>query len=1101
MASAYRSYGGIDDDEAELEAHAASVVAEAYTAEASAPAALSSKPASRSSTASEKAERVVVSVRQNIIGALSPFESPYGKTIPCVYADWTASGRALANIETYVAETVLPLYGNTHTSTSITGRQSTSFRHEARQIVAQSVNARITGKAAEDVVLFTGSGTTAAVSRLVASLGLHLPPPEALRADERHRPVVFTSAYEHHSNLLPWRESVAEVVTVRYHPTTGVDLVHLAELLVHFKDRQLKIGSFSAASNVTGILTAVDECSVLLHTHGALAFFDYATAAPYVRIDMNPVGTATPLAYKDAIVFSGHKFLGGPSSPGVLVVKKALLPQNDAMPNTPGGGTVFYVTDVHHRYLSNKEEREEGGTPYIVGDIRLGLVLHLKHSIGAAWIEAEELRINDDATRRLFAVPNLVLLGRRAGAVDKHLPIFSFLIRHARRFLHHNFVCALLNDLFGVQARGGCMCAGPFSQELLGISPLANKQIEAALLDKHEVLRPGYTRLSLPYWMDSLEIEHVLKAIEFVAANGFKFLSAYRYNPKTGDWAHSSRMTKFPGRLWLSNFAFAPKPGDSSVHASRQEATSDSSVADKASLFRETFCVAAAEVERIARNKERVGAAVTFALDDLRWFALPGDDASSLESPLGPICPELWDPLVAHAHGDGQAASSTDGATAYALKRASDSLVARSGSDREAALPRYVTFRPPTGALAAPGKPNSVLGHSATSLALQMSGGPASAPASEPGLERASPATCAIRPASSSASVEPLSEEKIMSSTGNTYVPIPGAPRTKSSNPPKKIMSMVGKAIKDWNLIEEGDSLLLGLSGGKDSLALLHILLAFQKKAPVTFSIACATVDPQTESFDPSPLIPYVQSLGVTYHYLSEPIVELAKSKLQGDSLCAFCSRFKRGLLYSCCRSNGYNKLVLAQHLDDLAESIFMSAMHNGQVRTMKANYKIEAGDVKVIRPLVYVREAATRDFSVQERLPIINENCPACFEQPKERHRMKKLLQQEEAMTPALFANLRRAFVPLMTDETYDAMERVVKAIEEAGKQPRVASLRASGGKRKREDDQPITQKRPGAAAAGNAAGGAPPVGSEEDRGAPCKLGAAYCAPCYELC
>ena len=145
-------------------------------------------------------------------------------------------------------------------------------------------------------------------------------------------------------------------------------------------------------------------------------------------------------------------------------------------------------------------------------------------------------------------------------------------------------------------------------------------------------------------------------------------------------------------------------------------------------------------------------------------------------------------------------------------------------------------------------------------------------------------------------------------------------------------MKLVGQAVKEWNMIEDGDRLLLGLSGGKDSLALLHILLALQKRAPVKFDIACATVDPQTDSFDPSPLIPYVQSLGITYHYLSEPIVALAKEKLQGDSLCAFCSRFKRGLLYSCCRTNGYNKLVLAQHLDDLAESFLMSTLHNGTV-------------------------------------------------------------------------------------------------------------------------------------------------------------------------
>jgi tRNA(Ile)-lysidine synthase TilS/MesJ len=239
---------------------------------------------------------------------------------------------------------------------------------------------------------------------------------------------------------------------------------------------------------------------------------------------------------------------------------------------------------------------------------------------------------------------------------------------------------------------------------------------------------------------------------------------------------------------------------------------------------------------------------------------------------------------------------------------------------------------------------------------------------------------------------------------------------------------------------------------GLAAAALLHVLLALQKRAPVKFTIACATVDPQTDSFDPSPLIPYVQSLGITYHYLSEPIVELAKTKLQGDSLCAFCSRFKRGLLYACCRNFKYNKLILAQHLDDLAESFMMSALHNGQIRTMKANYTIEAGDIRVIRPFIYVRESMTRDFSQESNLPIINENCPACFEQPKERARMKKLLMQEESMIPALYYNLRRAFIPLLHDDTYTAMDIIAKQVEVLGQDTRQRKDKETG-RSKRQD------------------------------------------------
>ena len=182
-------------------------------------------------------------------------------------------------------------------------------------------------------------------------------------------------------------------------------------------------------------------------------------------------------------------------------------------------------------------------------------------------------------------------------------------------------------------------------------------------------------------------------------------------------------------------------------------------------------------------------------------------------------------------------------------------------------------------------------------------------------------------------------------------------------------------------------------------------------------------------------MIPYLAQLngGIKYHYLSQPIIQMAESRLQGDSLCAFCARFKRGLLYSCCRENNYNKLILAQHLDDLAESFFMSALHNGQLRTMKANYKVEQGDISVIRPFAYVRESATREFALAARLPIINENCPACFEQPKERARVKRLLAQEESMVPALFTNMRRALLPLMHDDIYVTMEGITRSLEEA--------------------------------------------------------------------
>jgi len=241
--------------------------------------------------------------------------------------------------------------------------------------------------------------------------------------------------------------------------------------------------------------------------------------------------------------------------------------------------------------------------------------------------------------------------------------------------------------------------------------------------------------------------------------------------------------------------------------------------------------------------------------------------------------------------------------------------------------------------------------------------------------------------------------------------------------PPKKLLRMATQAIIQWEMLQDGDRLLLGLSGGKDSMSLLHCLLEFQRKLPIKFEIEVCTIDPMTPSFDPSPLIPYVETLGLKYHYIRDDIVSRAESSgKEGNmvsSLCAFCARMKRGNLYNCARRNNCNKLVLAQHLDDCAESFMMSMMHNGFLRTMKASYKIDSGDLSVIRPLVYCRESLMTDFAKAANLPVINENCPACFEEPKERARIKKLLNREEILFPNFYDNIKRSLIPLMHEDS----------------------------------------------------------------------------------
>ena len=236
--------------------------------------------------------------------------------------------------------------------------------------------------------------------------------------------------------------------------------------------------------------------------------------------------------------------------------------------------------------------------------------------------------------------------------------------------------------------------------------------------------------------------------------------------------------------------------------------------------------------------------------------------------------------------------------------------------------------------------------------------------------------------------------------------------------PPKSLLRKIGRAIADFGMIRDGDRILLGVSGGKDSLTLLHLLGHLQSYAPVKFELGVITVDPEVEGFDPHALTAYYDSLGVKWHYEEQPIMQQAKQNMDGDSFCSYCSRMKRGIMYSTCRREGYNVLALAQHLDDLAESLLMSIFHGGQLRTMKAHYTNRSGDIRIIRPLVYARESLTAAFAENAGLPVIADSCPACFSAPTQRERMKQLLAQQEKSNPQLFANMLHAMKPIMEEE-----------------------------------------------------------------------------------
>ncbi|MGH8927780.1 MAG: aminotransferase class V-fold PLP-dependent enzyme, partial [Acidimicrobiia bacterium] len=499
-----------------------------------------------------------------------------------------------------------PLYANTHTETSGTGLQTTRFREDARAIIREAM-----GGSEEHAVIFAGSGSTGAVDRLITILGLRVPaslddrfgltasiPPE-------ERPVVFVGPYEHHSNELPWRESIADVVEIAEDSDGHVDLGDLERRLVGFSDRPLRIGTFSAASNVTGIITDTTAVSELLHRYGALSFWDFAAAAPYVGIEMRSRQPGN-LDYKDAVFISPHKFIGGPGTPGVLVVRKDLL--HNRVPSVPGGGTVTYVNSLEHHYLADPEHREEGGTPAIVESIRAGLVFQLKEAVGVSVIRAREESFIRRAISSWRQNSNLSILGNPDA---DRLSIVSFVVRFGDRYLHHNFVVALLNDLFGIQARGGCSCAGPYGHRLLGIDLDTSHRIETQIGKGCEVIKPGWVRVNFNYFIDEEEFSYIVEAVNLIAEHGWRLLPQYRFEPETALWRHRLGLPRPPLTLFDIDYS-----GGALCLPSERFQAPDYSLADYLNEAHRLFATSSA-------MPESVDALLEDDAEALRWFPLP----------------------------------------------------------------------------------------------------------------------------------------------------------------------------------------------------------------------------------------------------------------------------------------------------------------------------------------------------------------------------------------------------------------------------------------------------------------------------------------------
>ncbi|ESW31825.1 hypothetical protein PHAVU_002G271300 [Phaseolus vulgaris] len=507
-------------------------------------------------------------VRSQIIGYGAEFDSPFGRRI-VLYADHTASARSLRYNENFIANHLLPFYGNTHTCDSYVGSRTTKIVHEASEYIKKCL-----GGGKNDALIFCGSGTTAAIKRLQEVMGITVPSIlrekvlKSLNTEERW--VVFVGPHEHHSNLLSWRQSLAEVVEIGLDHKGLINMDALKLQLETYKDtNRPMLGSFSACSNVTGIYSDTRAIAQLLHQYKAFASFDFAASGPYVKIKMR---SGESDGY-DAVFLSPHKFLGGPDSPGILLMNDALYRLRSSPPSTCGGGTVNYVNGFNEEdtlYLENIEERENGGTPPIIQTVRAALAFWVKEYITYKEIEKREQVYINKALKRLMFNPNIEVLGNLS---TKRQAILSFIIYSTTnesslspgwgikwledsqkqqkqreldlwketeskrgKQLHGPYVATLLSDLFGIQARGGCACAGPYGHQLLTINKSQSLAIRSAIQEGYVGVKPGWSRVSFPYYMEEEEFEFILTAIEFVANYGQRFLPLYSYNLRNGSW-------------------------------------------------------------------------------------------------------------------------------------------------------------------------------------------------------------------------------------------------------------------------------------------------------------------------------------------------------------------------------------------------------------------------------------------------------------------------------------------------------------------------------------------------------------------------------------
>ncbi len=474
--------------------------------------------------------------RENTVGYNQTFTTPYGEK-RIIYADWIASGRLYAPIEKKLTGLFGPFVGNTHSESSVTGTTMTHSYHFAHKIIKDHVNA---GK--DDVIITAGSGMTGVVNKFQRILGLRIPEQiqKFVKLPEDQKPVVFITHMEHHSNQTSWLESVADVEVIAPNKEGQVDVDNLKELLKRFENRVLKIGAFTSASNVTGVIPPYFELAKIMHRHGGLCFIDFACSAPYVDIDMHPEDPEMKL---DAIFFSPHKFLGGPGTSGVLIFDSNLY--HNIVPDQPGGGTVDWTNPWGgHKFVDNIESREDGGTPAFLQTIKAALAIKLKEEMGVENLLKREKELVDIVFEEMPKITGLHIL---ADNLKERLGAISFYVDN----IHYNLIVILLNDRFGIQMRGGCSCAGTYGHYLLHVTLCQSKHITEKIDHGDFSEKPGWVRMSIHPTMTNEDLYFIIDSIKAIVENIKEWEKDYNYSNETNEYYHN-KSENIPVEDWFN---------------------------------------------------------------------------------------------------------------------------------------------------------------------------------------------------------------------------------------------------------------------------------------------------------------------------------------------------------------------------------------------------------------------------------------------------------------------------------------------------------------------------------------------------------------------